>query len=308
MAEMVEITGIREKTAFIPAFIGGCRGTRIFSRLIRQHPLRAVLHFALAAVLCAVFIAAVRIAAATPKLEASMRLFEGVYGGVEVYADCWLPERHRQQQRAMLLPDQGVLNFVPSAADPKTPAELGVKEPAYLVYWLPTEIALIQPISDKDFFALFAQPSTGGVRMVKGDIAEIKAELAAVAARPVKAEGAAKRISAPELLSQIRLQGALALFINYFFICGPGALFYLLLFVGMFHLVGLRQNRVLKFRELFLCAVYAALPVMPVAALFPAFDLPLLTCSSAIMLGSVIYFMVVVSNFERGATNRKSGE
>lgn len=294
------------KISFFAAFAGCCRGTAIFPALLKQGIGRTLLHFFLMAFLAALFITVARSAQMRPEFDALEKSFAAVFGEVEIRGNVIRPVGVDRVQ-PLRLPGNGLLIYVPTGADPQLAAQEELEKAAYFVCWTPGMIFWGQYLADRSCLLLQARFNGSGLGYRTISLADVDRAVAAETAIVPEAAGEPEILAPAELFSLIRKQMGGALFCNYFIVVFAGTLFYLLIFVAMFTLAGLRQGRSLKFRDYFIIALYAALPVLPAAALFPAFDLPLFSFSSAAVVSTIIYFMIVVGGIERDRIRQHLG-
>ena len=295
-----------EKTGFFTAVAGTCRGTDIFFRLVHQHPLRMTGQFLFLMLLCALFVSFVHFFAAGKEIDQTAARFQSTFGGLSVQGNRFLPELQPQQGRSLLLPDGGLLTYVPAGETPTLPEKTGSADFNYLLYWFPEEILFGKKMGENEWVSLNFRPDAIGAEQTRSDLAGFETRLRALAekqkaAPSSSAEPAARIIAVDQMTGIFKTSWTLIGFLMFFVAGAIQILFYTGVFVGMFHLTGARQLRVLRFRELFIIAVYAGFPAMLVASVFAAFELPLLNFGSAYVIGMVLYMLTAVNRIEREA-------
>lgn len=294
-----------EKTSLISAFAGSCRGTAIFTRLVNQHPLRALFHLALLTLICALAVSIIDYNDNAEAFNAGVARFERAFGGVENRGGALIrPTIEPDRPRSLPLPEGGVLEYVPGVEIPPLPAKSSAGDFKYLFYWFPGDMAIVFKRGDDEFLCKtvdFAKYTTTQRTVKSGELAAYLSGLAA--ATPAKL-AAVKPDAELATISGSRL-GAIArnLYFGFgFFLFWIGSflqiLFYTLVFVAMFLWTGGRNLGNFNFRKVFVCAIYAGFPVLPVACAFPAFDLPLLSFGTAYVIGMIIYLLTVLRRFE----------
>ena len=294
-----------EKTGFFAALAGTCRGTDVFFRLVRQHPLRTMGQFLLLMLLCSLFVSLVHFFATGKEVDQAAARFQNTFGGLSVQGNRFLPELEPQQARSLLLPDGGILAYVPPGSTPNLPEKAEIGDCNYLLYWFPEEFLLGKKIAENEWITLNFRPGAVVTEQSRSDLAGFEARLRSVAANqkvtPATADQPARVIAVGEMAGIFKTSWTLIGFLLFFVFGAIQIIFYVGVFVGMFHLTGARQLRVLRFRDLFTISVYAGFPAMLVASVFAAFELPLLNFGSAYVIGMVLYMLTVVNRIEREA-------
>ncbi len=294
-----------EKTGFFAAVAGTCRGTDVFFRLLRQHPLRMIGQFLLLMLLCSGFVAVVHFFTTEKEIDQAAAGFRSTFGNLSVQDGRFLPELQPQQMRSLLLPDGGLLTYVPPGETPKLPEKTDGNDFHYLLYWFPEEFLLGKKLGDNEWISLNFRPNMIGTEQSQSDLTGFETRLRAVAAKqkalPATVGQTARVMAVDEMAGIFKTSWTLIGFLFFFVLGAVQIVFYVGVFVGMFHLTGARQLRVLRFRDLFIIAMYAGFPAMLVASVFAAFELPLLNFGSAYVIGMVLYMLTVVNRIEREA-------
>ena len=295
-----------ERTGFIAAFAGVCRGRAIFPRLLRQSLWRAIAHLLLTVLLCTVIGTALRYWDNRTALRRQQAHFEETFGELILHPRCdwWLPSRDPERPRTLTIPDRLKLIYAPApaAVPPFPPGDAG-ETPVVVLF--PRKEVVMEPVSEDkiavflfDLKGSFLESSTIPAAERNDFFARMPADPQPL---PDPAAGDAARIDTAFLMRWIQCQ--------FFFtsLLGQelsGLAIFLLLFLGVFTLTGGPRSRTMSYREILLTGIYVSLPVLPVACCFPVFDLPLLPFSTAYLLGVMGYFLFTVHFIER---SRRSG-
>lgn len=294
-----------ERTGFLTAFAGVCRGREIFPRLLRQSLWRALAHLLLTALLCAAAGAALRYLDRRSAWQRQAARFEETFGGLIAGPDWLIPGRDPDRPRTLTFPERLKLIYAPSpAAVPPFPAEDADEGP--VLVWLPRRGVLMQSVGDGKVMVSTFDPrgtiATADYHTIPaaecGDFfARMPADPRPL---PDPADPDAVRLDAAPLILWTPIVG----FFGWLLLEEFAALvLFLLLFLGIFAVTAGTRGRTMSYRELFLAGLYASLPVLPVACCFPVFDLPLMTFSTAYLLGAMGYFLFIVNYIERSRRN-----
>ncbi len=294
-----------EKTSLIAAFAGSCRGTAIFTRLVNQHPVRALFHLALLSLICALAVSIIDYQSNVEAFTKGAVRFEKAFGGIENRGGAWIrPTLDPDRPRALLLPEGGLLQYIPGVELPPLPEKSTLGDYKYLFYWFPGDMAIVLKRGDDEFLYKkvdFAKYTTTQRTVRAGELTPMLAEAAAATpAKLAEVETGAKTITISG--SELGVIARNVYFGFGFFLFWVGSflqvLFYTLVFVAMFLWTGGRNLSNFNFRKVFVCAIYAGFPVLPVACAFPAFELPLLSFGTAYVIGMIIYLLTVLRRFE----------
>ncbi len=292
-----------EKTSFVQALSGTCRGTDVFLSLMRQHPLRTALHLLTMLALCSLFVTAVRFFASENEIDKVAERFRSVFGGLAFHGNVALPEKQPRQSRSMILPERGVLVYVPDGENPAPSDGVSLADFRYALYWMQDEFLFARKIGEDDWICLRFRSDATITEQTRTDMAGLESALRAIGsnrgARPAAVSPPGKAMTVDEMKSVFKTSWTLITFLMFFFSGAVQTVFYTGVFAVMTQMFGVRRLRRIRFCELWRILVYAGFPAMMVASAFDAFDLPLLSFGSAYVIGMILYALTVINRIER---------
>ncbi len=250
-----------------------------------------------------------------PLLESAEAVFARDFGSVKVAPDGILPTVEPTRARSLLFPLDGKLVYQPDSTVSAAITEEELRVLRYLVIWSPRRLLFAWNYGEAGQWQ-YVQQLAGDSRFVAPDHYRLvnTTAMARIAAEPVTTTGRwqlpqAETFSAQQIFTVIDNGIWLSFFGVQFFAWFIMPLFYTAVFCFVFKLTGgASRLQALSFSQFWKIGIYAGFPVMPVAACFPAFDLPFFNPMMVFMAGLVIYWLLVVGRIERAAMSSDKEE
>ncbi len=297
----------REKISYFSAMSGVFCGTEIFSRLVRQGPLRSILHALLTVILLGILTSLVQFSAVSRKIDSAAEEFRNFFGDFKLTEKGIAPTLHPEESRYLLPGFGGILCYAPDGTL-KLPDKSNFSDYRYIFCWFPGSFAVVMPAGDGSYAVnVFSGDNPAGKQRFcdAGELKKILAKagkedagwnwgdaIRGAVIRPQEAAKALKIMAAAGLFSAFAAEAVFQMFL-----CQ-------LIFVGFYTLTS-RRTRTLKWGELARIALYAGSPALLVAACFAAFDLTeILSFGTVYVIGTIGYFLVIVNKMEQ---TRRSG-
>jgi len=294
---------------FFGAFIAVCSGTKVFPELLKRSAWRALWHLAVGMVLCAAFITVFRFGGVNDAVSASRAMLREEFGGLSASPVGGLVvEKSPELARSLTFYGGFKLSYVPAGAA-ELPDDL-TRNAAIGVVFSPNRIAMWRAARDLQMILL--PRASSGAQMLSwqnysGE--ELLRALNTPGEPPENGSYSTAAILVKMLNSDLRGQIALALFFASFLQLLIQTLPVVLLFSLVFSWVGaFRRNGILRFRDVWIITVYASLPAMLVASMFPAWELPFLDFDLVFSLGAVLYAMTACYAVAFGRLTGNGGE
>lgn len=278
---------------FFKAFIGVCSGTSVFTRLLRHSVLKALRHLLFMATICAVCVAFAAMIGIVPKIDIASDLVAEHCGDI-VFARGRgvLPSREPDKPKLFYIPGNISVCYIPDDYQGELP-EIDGDDVRFGIVWLPDNFAVWFKDSDEKYLL------RSGLRQEEVERGNILAFMQNSRPGFNTAELPDRAIPRDNLRTLAIWLAAVSLFIGFLWQALFQALLFILVFSLIFTFLGNRKAQSLKFRDLLVTGIYAALPAMAVASFFPAFDLPLLDYHSAFFIGLTGYLLVVINRLEQ---------
>ncbi len=277
---------------FFKTFIGVCSGTAIFVHLLRHSAFKAFRHLLYMATLCAIGITIAGMIAIVPKIDIASDIVAEHCGDI-VFAKGRgvIPSREPDKAKLFFLPGNISVCYIPDSYQGKPPM-FDENEVSFGIFWLSDNIAVWYKNSDGQMFL------RSGLSQEEIDRENIINVLRANRPGFNTATFPEQNISRDELQSLAVWLAGISLFLGFLWQALFQSLLFIIVFSLIFTFLGNRKMQSLRFRDLFVSGIYAALPAMTVASFFPAFDLPLLNYHSAFFIGLTGYLLVVINRLE----------
>ena len=294
---------------FIRSFIGTCCGTQVFVVLSRHSLWRVLAHLLLLALLISVPVTVMVSKRYAPEFSAAREIFVSTFGS-EVYFDTenlgLKPSKEPDKARTAVFPGFGRIFYYPAAPE-KIPDSSAYADLGCFAVWSPGNLSIAYRGADSQW--VVNSFNSSGMSFFVSSRPE---ELFKVV--PEQAGGKTVKFSSERIFDEMFFAYRVRCYIVH-----AAAIFVLPLIYSLLLLAVLKFTfaRVAPpdYFAWWKCGVYAAFPGALIASAVPAFDLPLLSFSTAYMLSTMIYGLHAVMRVEYEKTmiseennNGKSGE
>lgn len=289
-----------EKINFLKAVSSVCVSREIFQKLKDQGIGRSLLHLVFLAFLCSCFIIIAGNEYLLKRIEVPLDKFEETVGGIVIEQGAIFPEKDRDRAYEIALDKSMKLIYAPN---------LGIINPQWInkngitIVWVPRMWSVVfssAEYSTMQVFTGFPNSSLQDKREVK-DMDDLMAYLYK------RGEAADKNVKNADhrtfsFSRQDIERTYLGCFFFYFWLefCVQ-TLFITVIFSLFYRFLGARSFSRLNFREIFVSGLYASVPAMLIATLFPALDLPFFDFTTIFLISFCIYFICVLNFLERTA-------
>lgn len=292
------------RAGFFKAFFGACCGREIFYTLRNHSWGRTLFHLFLLSLISGVLIGHFSFERKKSHTEALQAVFterfgEQIFINRKLLNWNWIsPAKDPLKPREMALPGNG--RFYYTGTQRSVPASLKTVT-GTVVVWSPVSLAISIPGPGGGASCMVVDTLSGKVRRFDGTSNSMEEIFKSAPAKLPFDLQDLQRESVDELFA-----GLMVLFSffttsgiviwNFFLV-----LLYTGIFMGMYRLLNGPSGRLrfLTLGQMWKCGIYAALPAMAVASVFPLLELPLLSYETVFMIGLLIYWMAVVTKLER---------
>ncbi len=315
---------------FLRTVISVCGGTGGFPALLNVHPVRAVFHLLLLILVSASFIAACRLPPASALADRICGELAQRLGQIQDTPEGVVPSKDPDKPVSFILTPGFRLDYRPEK-------DISLKDmddwkPSEGIIWTPKALLLWSRPDDSSPLYRFSKLPLVHYEFTAEDFSffmskeQIEAFLKKAAATPLDAAGAVKDpfdFTIAYLKSQllVDLKGDVTLWSSRFvsvsisllflknllFMCFFLPLIILVLATVQYMFVSGLSPRLL-FRNVLAVTVYSAFPGMLIAALVPAFDLPVLSYETAFFISFFIYHMFAFNRVQRFLAPPKSSK
>lgn len=289
---------------FLKAFFGTCCGRDVFYTLRSHSWARTLWHLLLLSCITG-FITGYFVHGRNKGLIDAAAAAFSQHFGEEIYVSKrvsnwnWIaPVKDPLRAREMSLPGGGRFYYTGNIR--KVPDSLKSVS-GTVVIWSPISLAVSVPGSAGAVNCMVIDTLTGKVSQYAGtmnSMAEIFKKAPEKLPLPVK-EMKKEKVSEffVAISALFSIFTTLSTVIWNFFL----TLLYTAIFMGMYRLLNGPSGRLrfLTLSEMWKCGIYAAFPVMAIASVFPALELPLISYETVFMIGLLIYWMAVTAKLER---------
>ena len=274
------------------SFFGTCSGTTVFPVLCRHSVLRMLWHLLLLSVVLAFAVTWFSDKKTAPLIAASREVFISSFGKeILWYTDgAFVPEKDPEKARTLAFHGVGKLFYRPSESEP-LPAPAEYADIYCVGVWTPGEITFAFR-NTSDGWVVNRVNGSGMSVGVAADAVELFRYTAGKKGEKVM------KISCADIFKDIAAANSVRNWIAHF-----GALFFLPLIYALLLLVVIKFSfaKVSPYPTYLIwwkCGVYAAFPGALIASAIVAFDLPLISFSTAYMLSSMVYGLHAVMRIE----------
>lgn len=299
----------KKHLSFIRTFIGTCCGTQVFVVLSRHSLWRVLAHLLLLALLISVPVTVMISKRCAPEFSAAREIFVSTFGS-DVYFNTeslgLSPIKEPEKARTAVFPGFGRIFYYPVAPE-KLPDSSSYADLGCFAVWSPGNLSIAYRGSDNQWMV-----NTFNRSGISFSISSRPEELFNVV--QAQAGGKTVKFSSERIFNEIFFAYRVRCYIAHAVAIFVLPLIYSLLLLAVLKFTFARVAPPDYFAW-WKCGVYAAFPGALIASAVPAFDLPLLSFSTAYMLSTMIYGLHAVMRVEYEKTmiseennNGKSGE
>ena len=285
------ITVSTKHYSFIRSFLGTCCGTTIFVVLGRHRLWRVLLHLFLLALLISVPVTWFVSKRVAPEFSAAREIFVSTFGKEIVFnteTRGFQPSLNPETYRVAAFPGLGKIFYYPSAPE-KLPDNSAYADLACFAVWSPGNISVAYRADNQWMVNSFN--SSGVSFAVSSEPADLFKTISAVPG------GKTVQLSSSRLFEEIFFAYKMRVFITHALALFVLPLIYSLILLGVLRFTFARVTAPDYFTW-WKCGVYAAFPGALIASAITAFDLPLISFTTAYMLASMIYGLHAVMRVE----------
>ncbi|MBQ9754192.1 MAG: hypothetical protein IJV93_05520 [Lentisphaeria bacterium] len=289
---------------FFKAFFGACCGRDIFYTLRNHSWGRTLWHLFLLSFITGLLIGQVSFERKKEQIESLQAVFTERFGqqvciNKDLMSWNWIcPAKDPLKAREMALPENGRLYYTGNQR--KVPDSLK-NVTGTVVVWSPLALAVSVPGPRGSANCMVVDTLSGRARRFDGSPASMEEFFKKA---PEKLPFDMKQLQkedVEDVFSAVffffSFLGTAGIVIWNFFL----VLLYTGIFMGMYRLLNGPGGRLrfLTMSGMWKCGIYAAMPAMAVASLFPLLELPLISYETVFMIGLLIYWMAVAAKLER---------
>ncbi|MFA6103716.1 MAG: hypothetical protein WCV67_10405 [Victivallaceae bacterium] len=290
--------------SFFNTLSGVCKGTEIFLQLFRLSPWKALWHLLILTTLCAIFITTAKTFPLYKDIDIACDTITEQFGRIKFTDKGILPSVEPEKARVVQLTEIATVAYIPDLQTAPLPdfdheSTRGVFwSPGIVAGWYKTdanEYLLIPLIYAPEKARISTRP------FQKDAIMAYLKENSSVG-NPLGLPFSS--VSAADRKIPVKICVTLITFGLQFIQILFQTIVLTSLFTMIFNLVGSRNFKILKFRNIFVTAIYAGFPAIIIASFFPAFDLPL-DFNTVYIFCFAVYFIYIMSRLERDLSGEK---
>jgi len=293
---------------FFNTLFGVCKGTEIFLQLFRLSPWKALWHLLILTTLCAIFITAAKAFPLYKDIDIACDTIAEQFGLIKFTDKGIFPSAAPEKGRVVQITETATLAYIPdlqAATLPDFDRESSTRgvfwSPGVIAGWYKTDAAeyLLVPL-------IYALPKAGiSARPFQKDgIMQYLKENASIG-NPLKLP--VSSVNVAEMKGVVKTYATIITLCLQFIQILFQTMALTTLFTLIFNLVGSRNFKILKFKNIFVTAIYAGFPAIIIASFFPAFELPL-DFNTVYIFCFAVYFIYIMSRLERDLSGEKPEE
>lgn len=291
--------------SFFNILFGVCKGTEIFLQLFRLSPWKALWHLLILTTLCAMFITAAKTVPLYKDIDIACDTIAEQFGPIKFTDTGIFPTIDQTKNRVVQLTENATVTYIPdfqAAAIPDFDQESSSRG----LFWSPGLIAGWYKTDSADYLLVPLIYATQKARIStmpfqKDSIMTYLKENSS-ATNPLKLP--VNSLNAAEMKLPVKIYATMITFCLQFIQIMFQSLVLTAIFTMIFNLVGSRNFKILKFKNIFVTAIYAGFPAIIIASFFPAFDLPM-DFNTVYIFCFALYFIYIMSRLERDVAGDK---
>jgi len=291
--------------SFFNTLFGVCKGTEIFLQLFRLSPWKALWHLLILTTLCAIFITAAKTVPLYKDIDVACDTIAEQFGLIKFSDNGIFPSANPEKGRVVQLTETVTLAYIPdlkTAALPDFDQDGSTRgvfwSPGIVAGWYKTDTAeylLVPLICASQKARIFGRP------FQKDSIMPYLRENSSDG-NPLRLP--VNSVNVAEMKVPVKIYASIITLCLQFIQIVFQTIVLTTLFTIIFNMVGSRNFKILKFKNIFVTAIYAGFPAIIIASFFPAFDLPL-DFNTVYIFCFAVYFIYIMSRLERDLSGEK---
>ena len=291
--------------SFFNTLFGVCKGTEIFLQLFRLSPWKALWHLLILTTLCAIFITAAKTVPLYKDIDVACDTIAEQFGLIKFSDNGIFPSANPEKCRVVQLTETVTLAYIPdlkTAALPDFDQDGSTRgvfwSPGIVAGWYKTDTAeylLVPLICASQKARIFGRP------FQKDSIMPYLRENSSDG-NPLRLP--VNSVNVAEMKVPVKIYASIITLCLQFIQIVFQTIVLTTLFTIIFNMVGSRNFKILKFKNIFVTAIYAGFPAIIIASFFPAFDLPL-DFNTVYIFCFAVYFIYIMSRLERDLSGEK---
>ena len=286
---------------FFKCLAGTCKGTRIFTELLRQTVGRTIFHLFTMVILCSFFIGILTYSSMMNKVDESIKQLSDTLGPIEISKEGIKLGGVKESESLLFAGNMCRFNYLPSIEKVSLP-DIDDDNIMWGIILCPRMILAWQKAGDDDFIIIPLTAFSESMKMF-GARKLNRSEIIPFIKDNTSLKD--KLITPIGDLSWIGIGNAFKKWLPVALFIGRsiGILWQVVLFVLIFSFIlnisGKKPgNALLTFKERFAIGIYASFPPLIVASIFDALDLPFLSFNTIFVIGFSIYLIIVYTRLQ----------
>ena len=291
--------------SFFNTLFGVCKGTEIFLQLFRLSPWKALWHLLILTTLCAIFITAAKTVPLYKDIDVACDTIAEQFGLIKFSDNGIFPSANPEKGRVVQLTETVTLAYIP---DLKTAALPDFDQDGSTrgVFWSPGIVAGWYKTDTAEYLLVPLICASQKARIVgrpfqKDSIMPYLRENSSDG-NPLRLP--VNSVNVAEMKVPVKIYASIITLCLQFIQIVFQTIVLTTLFTIIFNMVGSRNFKILKFKNIFVTAIYAGFPAIIIASFFPAFDLPL-DFNTVYIFCFAVYFIYIMSRLERDLSGEK---
>ena len=294
--------------SFFNTLSGVCKGTEIFLQLFRLSPWKALWHLLILITLCAIFITTAKTFPLYKDIDIACETIAEQFGPVKFTDNGIFPSIDPEKGRVVQLTETATVAYIPDLKTAALPNfDEGVSNRG--VFWSPGLVAGWYKTEAMEYLLipLIYAPQKARIStspFQKDNILQYLKENSSPGnpfTLPVSS------VNAADMKIPVKIYATGITFAFQFIQILFQTILLTALFTMIFNLVGSRNFKILKFKNIYVTAIYAGFPAIIIASFFPAFDLPL-DFNTVYIFCFAVYFIYIMSRLERDLSGEKPAD
>ncbi len=299
------ILGTESLMSFFNILFGVCKGTEIFLQLFRLSPWKALWHLLLMTMLCTIFITSVKTFPLYKDIDIACDAIAEQFGPIKFTDKGIFPSIAPDNARVVQLTETATVAYIPDLKTTPIP-DFDAENNSRGVFWSPGIIAGWYKTDTTEYLLvplIYApQKARISARPFQKDAIMSYLKENSSDGNPFRLP--VSSVNAAEMKVPVKIYATIITLCLQFIQILFQTLVLTTLFTMIFNLVGSRNFKILKFKNIFVTAIYAGFPAIIIASFFPAFDLPL-DFNTVYIFCFAVYFIYIMSRLERDLSGEK---
>ena len=291
--------------SFFNTLLGVCKGTEIFLQLFRLSPWKALWHLLLLTTLCAIFITTAKTVPLYKDIDAACDIIAEQFGLIKFSDNGIFPSANPEKARVVQLTETATLAYVPDLKTATLP-DFDQDSSTRGVFWSPGIVAGWYKTDTAEYWLVplicASQKTRIAARPFQKDSIMSYLKENSSAGNPLRLP--VSSVNVAEMKTPVKIYATIITLGIQFIQILFQTIVLTTLFTAIFNLVGSRNFKILKFKNIFVTAIYAGFPAIIIASFFPALELPL-DFNTVYIFCFAVYFIYIMSRLERDLSGEK---